>query len=258
VLLAVLAVGSGCVSTAEFRKLEGEVARLKRDGPGASPPDARLADLGQEVEDLRKEMASLRGELEEVRYAAEQGQPAGPPAGAPPSVSRGLTGAGGQGGPGDPGAGQSPWGATPPAPPPSAAEASLTKEIKGYEAAFSLYRSEDFAGAIRGFRTFLADHPTSGYADNAQFWLGECQFKLGDYEQAVLAFDDVVKNYPEGNKVPDALYRQGVALLEIGNSKDQQSTYQPAARQIFERIVNDYPNSERVPEARRQLEKLGQ
>jgi len=74
----------------------------------------------------------------------------------------------------------------------------------------------------------------------------------------VLAFDDVVKNYPEGNKVPDALYRQGVALLEIGNSKGQQSTYQPAARQIFERIVNDHPNSERVPEARRQLEKLGQ
>ena len=73
----------------------------------------------------------------------------------------------------------------------------------------------------------------------------------------MLAFDDVVKRYPDGNKVPDALYRQGVALLEIGKSTGREDAYRPAARQIFEDLVRDHPDSERVAEARTQLEKLG-
>jgi TolA-binding protein len=85
--------------------------------------------------------------------------------------------------------------------------------------------------------------------------MGESYFKLNDFEQAAVAFDRVVKRFPKGNKVPDALYRQGVSLQEIGARTNQQSTYGPAACQIFKRIADEYPSSERVAEARRQLEK---
>ncbi|MEE8556459.1 MAG: tetratricopeptide repeat protein, partial [Myxococcota bacterium] len=67
---------------------------------------------------------------------------------------------------------------------------------------------------------------------------------------------DVVKKYPDGNKVPDALYRQGVALIEIGLKNREEEVYAPAAREIFERIVKEHPSSTRVPEAEKQLEKL--
>jgi tol-pal system protein YbgF len=135
---------------------------------------------------------------------------------------------------------------------------ALTDEVKSYEEAFRLYRNDEYPAAIDRFKAFLQTYPSSDYADNALFWLGECHFKIGEHEQAVLAFDDVAKRYPEGNKVPDALYRQGIALLEIGKQTDQEATYRGAARQIFERLINNYPDSDRVPEARRQLEKLGQ
>ena len=85
--------------------------------------------------------------------------------------------------------------------------------------------------------------------------MGESYFKLNDFEQAAVAFDRVVKRFPNGNKVPDALYRQGVSLQEIGIRTNQKSTYGPAACQIFKRIADEYPSSERVSEARRQLEK---
>ena len=85
--------------------------------------------------------------------------------------------------------------------------------------------------------------------------MGESYFKLNDFEQAAVAFDRVVKRFPNGNKVPDALYRQGVSLQEIGIRTGQKSTYGPAACQIFKRIADEYPTSERVSEARRQLEK---
>jgi tol-pal system protein YbgF len=129
------------------------------------------------------------------------------------------------------------------------------EEIRDYEEAFRRYRAADYAGAIDRFQVFLQTHPSSEYADNALFWMGESYFKLNDYEQAAVAFDKVVKRFPNGNKVPDALYRQGVSLLEIGPRTKQQKTYTPAACQIFRRIADEYPNSERVPEARRQLEK---
>jgi tol-pal system protein YbgF len=129
------------------------------------------------------------------------------------------------------------------------------EEIRAYEDAFRRYRAADYAGAIDHFQVFLQLHPSSEYADNALFWMGESYFKLSDYEQAAVAFDKVVKRFPNGNKVPDALYRQAVSLLEIGTRTKQQKTYTPAACQIFRRIADEYPQSERVPEARRQLEK---
>ena len=72
----------------------------------------------------------------------------------------------------------------------------------------------------------------------------------------MLTFEDVTKKHPVGNKVPDALYRQGVALLELGKREPNEKSYNSAAREVFQKIVSEHPQSERVPEARQQLEKL--
>ena len=149
-------------------------------------------------------------------------------------------------------------GAGPPASLPlTTASGDASREIRDYEDAFRLYRAGDYRRAIDQFEAFLQTHPSSDYADNALFWLGECHFKLGDHERAVLVFEDVVKRYPNGNKVPDALYRQGRALLEIGTRSQQSAAYAPAARQVFQRIVVEHPESDRVLEAKRELERLG-
>lgn len=244
--LAAFAWLAGCVNVTEFRALEQEVARLK--GAGSAPPErvnARLAELGAQVAELQEEIGRLRGELEETRHAAEQARE---------QVRALRESAAAPGAPSSAGAG--PGGASTGVASAGAVSSELAAEVRSYEDAFRLYRQSEYRGAIDRFRAFLQTYPSSDYADNALFWLGECHFKLGDHEQAVLAFDDVVKRYPEGNKVPDALYRQGIALLEIGEKTGEQSKYRPAARQIFERVVADYPDSERVGETRRQLEKL--
>jgi len=246
--LSTAALLCGCVTVPEFRALEREVSDLKagRGSGGAGPlPDGRLAELGSEVSELRDEVARLRGAVEEARNLAQEAieraevsRASGGGKQAPAAVP---VGGGGVGGDDD-----------------DEAPLALTDEVKSYEEAFRLYRNDEYEAAIDRFKAFLQTYPSSDYADNALFWLGECHFKIGEHEQAVLAFDDVAKRYPEGNKVPDALYRQGIALLEIGKQTDQEATYRGAARQIFERLVSDYPDSDRVPEARRQLEKLGQ
>ena len=234
-----VAQGLACVTVPEFQALERKVDALERGDigtPGGSGSEGeRIADLGVEVAALEREVAKLRGAVEEAKFAADEARDLAQ------SALRGRSseetiGTGG--------------------PAPAAAVAAHTQEVQEYDEAFALFGQGRYPDAIDRFRGFLQNYPSSDYADNALFWIGECHFKLGDYERSVLSFEDVVKRYPEGNKVPDALYRQGIALLEIGRRNDEEEIYRPAAREIFERIVKQYPNSDRVPEAQRQLEKL--
>ena len=97
----------------------------------------------------------------------------------------------------------------------------------------------------------MQTYPSSTYAENASYWMADCYFKRGDYKTAVLRFDDVVNRYPGGRRAPDALYRQGEALLRRG------PIYGKAASKAFERVVREYPDSTRAQEAKKQLEILG-
>jgi tol-pal system protein YbgF len=218
---------TACVTVPQFEKLEREVAAL-RGGSAAGGSQDRVAELGSEVAELRAEVARMRGELEELRHQAisKGGGGAARPAGA---------------------AAQADVAAVAPA---------LGDEARSYETAFRSFRQGEYRPAIDQFKSFLQNYPSSDYADNALFWLGESYFRVGEFEQAVLTFEDVTKKHPSGNKVPDALYRQGVALLELGKREPQEKSYRSAAREVFQRIVTDHPSSERVPEARQQLEKL--
>ena len=65
---------SGCVTVPEFRALEREVADLKagQGGGGGVAPNARLAELGSDVQELQGEVDRLRGELEEAQHLAQR------------------------------------------------------------------------------------------------------------------------------------------------------------------------------------------
>ena len=78
---------------------------------------------------------------------------------------------------------------------------------------------------------------------------GDVQLRDARTGELVRRFDDVARQYPSGNKAPDALYRQGEALLRMGHGK--------AAGNAFEKVLRDYPDSARAPEAKKQLDLLG-
>ena len=125
------------------------------------------------------------------------------------------------------------------------------KELEEYRFARSAWSDGDPDACIDRFRNFLQTYPSSNYAENASYWMADCYFKRGDYKTAVLRFDDVVARYPSGKRAPDALYRQGEALLRLGPG------YGKAAGKAFERVIQEYPESARAEEARKQLDVLG-
>ena len=127
-------------------------------------------------------------------------------------------------------------------------DAALSDELKSYQEGIAAWRGRDYPSCIDRFRGFLQTYASSSRADDAAFWIADCHYKQGEFKNAVLRFDDVVRNYPTGNRAPDALYRQGESLLKLGPG------FHEAARRAFERVLKEYPDSARAAEAKRQLD----
>jgi tol-pal system protein YbgF len=116
---------------------------------------------------------------------------------------------------------------------------------RAYRQGYEAFQTGDLESAKKKFLAFLKDHPDTPLSDNAQFWIGEIYFKQHQYEAAILAYEDVIKNYPNSNKLPDTLLKQGLAFLELGDKID--------ARIILENLIKKYPNTEQAKIAKNKL-----
>ncbi|MBW2275294.1 MAG: tol-pal system protein YbgF [Deltaproteobacteria bacterium] len=249
-----LSLSTGCVTVAEYRKLEERVIDLERQ-QGGGTLRRQVADYSVEIDALHDDIRTLEGRVEVAERAAAEAQTEAAKArGATARLS--ATGAGGTTPAGDEaGGGSEPVGAESPDGTGAGVEgdpprADTSDEVKAYRGAYAAWRTNDSTACIDRFRKFLQTYPASPYADDAAFWMADCHFKQGDYKNAVLRFDDVVRNYPSGNKAPDALYRQGESLLKLGPG------FQEAAKRAFERVIKEYPDSALAPKAERQLEMI--
>jgi tol-pal system protein YbgF len=127
--------------------------------------------------------------------------------------------------------------------------AAETDAIKrDYGAATRALEQKDYKLAIGRFRDFLKKHPKSRLANNAQYWIGESYYALRQFDQAILEFDAVRRKYPQGEKVPAALLKQGFAFAELGEKVN--------ARLILQEVVEKYPQSPEAARAKQRLKTL--
>ncbi|MEA2014931.1 MAG: tol-pal system protein YbgF [Thermodesulfobacteriota bacterium] len=123
-------------------------------------------------------------------------------------------------------------------------ETSADKE-KNYSKAYSLFKNGNYDAAKKAFQQFLKSFPDTGYSDNAQFWVGECEYFEGRYEEAIVEYEGVIQNYPRGNKVPNAFLKQALSFLNLGDKS--------SAKLLLQRVIKDYPNTTPATLARKKL-----
>ncbi|MFQ5542609.1 MAG: tol-pal system protein YbgF [Candidatus Binatia bacterium] len=121
-------------------------------------------------------------------------------------------------------------------------------ERRDYDRAWKLIERKDYRGAIARFKRFLKKHSKSEYADNAQYWIGESYYAIRQFDQAILEFDAVRRKYPNGDKVPAALLKQGFAFAELGDKVD--------ARLILQELIVRYPDSKEAVKAKEKVKSL--
>lgn len=115
-----------------------------------------------------------------------------------------------------------------------------------FESALKDKTGGNFALSLQQFQEFLKAYPTTDLAASAQFYIGEIYYQQNEYDNAVIAFDQVLERFPDNPKTPDATYMKGVALLKSGQKG--------LARKMFEDVVRKFPNSEVAGRARGQLD----
>jgi tol-pal system protein YbgF len=133
----------------------------------------------------------------------------------------------------------------PPAPLKEAIGKGKTDKESLYTAAYELFREAKYEKSREGFENFLKLHPDTEFSDNAQFWIGECYYFEKKYEKAIVEYDKVVKKYPEGNKVPFALLKQGLSFEKLGDKA--------SAKLLLQQVIRDFPNTSQSRIARTKL-----
>jgi tol-pal system protein YbgF len=99
------------------------------------------------------------------------------------------------------------------------------------------------------FQDYLKYYGETDLASNAQFYLGEIAYTQKRYSEAVTEYDKVLNNYPKSFKLAPALYKKGMALLELGQKTS-------GVRQLRD-VVKRYPGTEEERRARAKLKELG-
>jgi tol-pal system protein YbgF len=118
--------------------------------------------------------------------------------------------------------------------PPATANAAPDPGPAYDQAALDL-TSGRYALAIQEFRDFLSRFPTAELADNALYGVGECYFAQAQYDSAAAAYGRVVDGYPNGDRLPAALYKRGLSEDKLGR--------RDASRKTLQELVRRFPQS---------------
>ncbi|MFO0698745.1 MAG: tol-pal system protein YbgF [Nitrospira sp.] len=117
-----------------------------------------------------------------------------------------------------------------------------------YDRIMEEFKHRDYEAAMAGFRLFIELHGQSALAANAQYWIGECQFRTRRYRDALQSFYDVVSNYPLSPKLPASTLKLGQTYIKLGD--------QEKARLMFERVIDQYPDSAEAEVAHKAIEAM--
>jgi len=102
--------------------------------------------------------------------------------------------------------------------------------------------------ATQEFSDYIKYYPNTDLAGNCYFYLGEIQFRQGNYQQAAQSYDQVLQNFPTGTKSASAQLKKGFSLIELGKQDD--------GVQELRHVIQRYPKSPEALQARERLRQL--
>lgn len=225
-----------------------------------------LMEQSQRMEQIQQELASLRGLIENQQHELETIKQRQrnlyqdmdrrlhdleiKGGAAPTSMAYSGT-------PGEPAAGSA--AAVPPsgvAAPAAAVEAPVAAVAAGgdkngkeaYSQAFNILKQGKYSEAIQAFSDFRKTYPESAYGANALYWLGEAYSASRDYKSALKEFQQVVEQYPQSNKMEGAMLKIGFTYYEMEDWT--------AAKKALETVVGRYPGSSVANKAQERLQRM--
>ena len=189
--------------------------------------------LGEKLDDTNYRLSALRAEIQATRSLWER------------TLSAGLEVVPAEGGAegGDPVTGIPGAAATLPL----VAGGGSPEEI--FNTVYADYTKGNYPLAILGFQEYLEKFSNSDFADDSLYWVGESYYSQGKFTDAVQAFGEVVRRYPDGDKVPASHLKRAYAFLE--SNQTAQGVVQLNA------LIEEFPDTDEARLARERMRNLG-
>jgi tol-pal system protein YbgF len=200
---------------ASITALQGSLEKLQNDnGAKVDQLSGQIQSLNDSLDELKARLAKVSKQLEDMQ-AAQQ------------SVAAGQA------------AQQAQQQALAQAPPP---DVLYNNGLRDYNAAKNDLAKQEFSDYVKFY-------PNTDLAGNAYFYLAELAFKQGNFQEAVTNYDQVLQNFPTGNKAASSDLKKGLALIELGKKDDGIAE--------LRHVIQRYPRSNEALQAKERLRKLG-
>lgn len=124
-------------------------------------------------------------------------------------------------------------------------EREAAQEKRGYEAALNQFKVGNYQASIAAFQTFMASFSGSVLVPAAQYWVGNAYYAIRDYKSAIAAQQRVVATWPDNDKAPDAMLNIASSQAELGDQR--------AARDTLKTLLTKYPQSPAAEQAKQRL-----
>ncbi len=125
---------------------------------------------------------------------------------------------------------------------------TATMENRAYGLAHGHVKAGNHQNAINAFQDFLKKYPESKHVANIHYEMGNAYFSLKDYKSALDSYRLMVSKYPSSPDVPDA-------MLSIADSQHQLKAL-VGAKKTLNQIIAKYPGSKIADQAKKRLDAL--
>jgi len=113
---------------------------------------------------------------------------------------------------------------------------SSTISVKDiYNNAIVAYKNDKFAVAAVMFKSIVLSFPDNALANNAAYWEGECYYSQKKFILAIEKFKALISNYPNEQKVPDAMLKIAYSYNSLDDIKN--------TKKFLRKTVKNFPFS---------------
>lgn len=104
------------------------------------------------------------------------------------------------------------------------------------------YESGDYEGAREAFEKLKDWYPYSEYAKLAELKIADANYRLGNYEEAIFAYEEFESLHPRNEAIPYVIYQMGMCHFEQIDTPDRDQESTRKALDTFARLMRDYPS----------------
>jgi tol-pal system protein YbgF len=118
-------------------------------------------------------------------------------------------------------------------------------ENRAFEAAYALYKAENYRNAATAFRDFLKSYPRSVHEANVLYWMGNAYFLQRDCKNSMSSYQKMIEKYQDHPRVQEAMLNIADCQLRLRKKT--------AAKKTLKHLISHFPGSDAAEKAKKRL-----